>query len=167
MLAHLVSLQDLPTWKFVVGVVGMSGFHRRVNKIAMDYGTREPSDLLIRYRQLAQSRNAPPFIGPIAPLTDVVVHALDIERPLGLPAVHSDDMARTVLDALCRGLPGFTSKKLVKGLRFEAPDLAWDHGAGPAVRGPSSNLLLTLAGRRNCHDELEGEGLPQPLTRLR
>ena len=165
-LAHLVTLQDIPTWKFLVGVVGMGGFHRRVDRFAREYGQREPAELVSRYRQLAGSPNAPPIVGPIAPLADIVVHALDIERPLGLDPVHSDEMVVTALDALCAGLPGFTSKKLVRGLRFEAPDIGWTLGAGPVVRGVSSDLLLTVTGRVGFANRLEGDGAPLLLARL-
>jgi uncharacterized protein (TIGR03083 family) len=88
--AHLVSLQDIPTWKFLVGIVGMKGFNRRVDRFARQYGERDPAELVARHGQLAPSRLAPPFIGPIAPLTDVVVHGLDIQRPLGLEPTYNN-----------------------------------------------------------------------------
>ena len=105
-------------------------------------------------------RTAPPFIGPIAPLSDAAVHALDIGRPLGLSPVHAGDAARAALDGLSRGLPGFNSRNQVRGLRYEANDLDWSAGDGPVVRGPAAALLLALAGRSVAYADLEGDGVP-------
>lgn len=158
-LGHLVSLYDVPTWRFVVGTMGMSGFHRRVDGFARHYGRRGPQELLAMYRGMADLRKAPPVIGPIAPLSDAVVHALDMGRPLGLAPVHSADAARAALGALSRGLAGFNSKKQVRGLRYEATDLEWSAGEGPVVRGPAAAVLLALAGRSAALADLEGDGV--------
>ena len=34
---------------------------------------------------------APPVIGPISPLIDILTHSLDVQRPLGLPGTNEDD----------------------------------------------------------------------------
>ena len=80
-LAHLVTVQDIATWRFVIGVVSISGFDRRVDRFALEYGARDPDQLIARYRELASNRVTPPFVGPIAPLADVMVHSLDIGEP--------------------------------------------------------------------------------------
>lgn len=157
-LGHLVSVYDVPQWKFVAGTFGLSGFHRRVDRFAREYGRRGPHDLLGMYRGMAGLRKAPPFVGPIAPLTDVVVHALDMGKPLGLPPIQTDAAARAALGALSAGLLGFNSKKQVRGLRYEATDLDWSAGSGPLVRGETASLLLALAGRSAGFDGLDGEG---------
>ena len=157
-LGHLVSLQAVPTWKFVVGTFGMRGFHRRTNRFARQFGERDPAELIALYREHADGRTAPPFVGPIAPLTDIATHALDIQRPLGLPGTTDDDSMRLVLHALCRGLPGFVPKRRVEGLRFEATDLDWSIGDGFTVRGASPDLLLALLGRRVDDAALDGNG---------
>lgn len=157
-LGHLVSIQAVPTWKFVVGTFGLRGFHRRTNRFALEYGRREPDELVALYRQHADGRTAPPFLGPIAPLTDIATHALDIQRPLGLPSTTDDDSMRAVLHAVCQGLPGFVPKRRVEGLRFEAPDLDWSIGDGLTVRGESGDLLLAVMGRPVDDAALEGLG---------
>jgi uncharacterized protein (TIGR03083 family) len=157
-LGHLVSLQAVPTWKFVVGTFGMRGFDRRTDRFAREYGRRDPAELVSLYRDHADGRTAPPLIGPIAPLTDIVTHALDIQRPLGLPTTTDDDSMRLVLHAVCRGLPGFTPKRRVRDLRFEATDLDWSIGDGLTVRGPAADLLLAVLGRPVDDAALEGIG---------
>lgn len=163
---HLVSLQAVPTWKFVLGTFGLRGFHRRADRFAREYGRREPAELVSLFREHADGRTAPPFIGPIAPLTDIATHALDIQRPLGLPGTTDDDSMRLVLHAACAGLPGFVPKRRVEGLRFEAVDLDWSAGDGPTVRGASPDLLLALLGRAVDDAALDGDGASSFRRRL-
>ena len=157
-LGHLVSLQAVPTWKIVAGTFSMRGLHRRTYRFAHEYCRRDPAELVSLYRDHADGRTAPPFVGPMAPFTDIVAHALDIQRPLGLPTTTDDDSMRLVLYAVCRGLPGFTPKQRVEDLRFEATDLDWSIGDGHTVRGRGADLLLAVLGRSVDDDALEGIG---------
>ncbi len=163
---HLVSLQVVPTWRFVVGVVGLSGFHRKVDTFAREFGDRDKSELIAQYRELVPHRKAPPRIGPIAPLMDVVVHSLDIGRPLGLPSIIEPRVAQAVLDAMSKGFPVMAPKSRSKGLRLEADDLDWVSGAGPLVRGSTSSLTLAISGRPGALVDLEGDGVPILKSRL-
>lgn len=156
---HLVSLQAVPTWRFIVGSVGMSGFHRKVDRFAREFGERDKSDLLSRYRDLVGSRKAPPMIGPMAPLMDVIVHSLDIGKPLGLPSVLEARATREVLTAMGVGFPVMAPKSRSKGLRLEANDLDWASGSGPLVRGAAGDLALAISGRVSVLDDLEGDGI--------
>lgn len=159
-LGHLVSVQVVPTWRFMLGVYSMSSFDRRADKIAREFGESPPQSLVDRYRSLVESKRGAPFVGLKAPLADVVVHSVDIQRPLGLPDLHTDDTAEIVLTWLAAGLQGFTSKKAAQGLRLEATDLAWTVGEGPDVRGSVSDLLVALNGRPAGFDALVGDGVP-------
>ena len=55
--------------------------------------------------------------------------------------VHSADAARAALGALSRGLAGFNSKKQVRGLRYEATDLEWSAGEGPAESSSAASEI--------------------------
>ncbi|MFV0525860.1 MAG: hypothetical protein ACK5RL_15335 [Acidimicrobiales bacterium] len=90
----------------------------------------------------------------------MLTHSVDIQRPLGLPGLHTDDAAGTVLTRLATGLPGFTSKKATRGVRLEATDLDWHVGGGPTVTGSVSDLLAALNGRPAGFDALVGDGVP-------
>lgn len=158
-LGHLVSVLDLPRRRFLLGVFSLAGFNRRVDQLAREYGDKAPGNLLDIYVDKAPRRFAPPGLGPIAPLSDVMVHSLDIQQPLGLDPVHAAQPARAVLTALSRGIPGFTRRSLTRGLRFEASDLDWSAGEGALVRGGTSALLLAMANRRAGLDGLEGPGV--------
>lgn len=157
---HLVSLMDVPTWRYVVGTTGMSGFHRKVDRFAREFGARSKPDLVARYRELVPNRRAPVGVGPMAPLMDVIVHSLDIERALGLPTVHMALTVQAVLDAMCRGFPVMTPKSRTNGLRLEATDLDWASGSGRLVRGTSGDLALAITGRHHATIELRGDGVP-------
>lgn len=165
-LGHLVSILDVPTWKFMIGVFSLAGFNRRADKIAREYGDRDPADLVTLYRKLAPKRMAPPGVGPIAPLTDVMTHSFDITRPLGLPAIYEPVAARAVLSKMAGGFPGFVSKKQVAGLRFSTTDLDWTTGTGAEVSGPVRDMLLVVAGRKAGLDGLGGPGVALLRERL-
>ncbi len=61
---------------------------------------------------------------------------------------------------------GFVPKSRPAGLRFEATDLDWAWGSGPAVRGTAEALMLALTGRRVALDELQGDGVATLRSRL-
>lgn len=157
-LGHLVSVQVVPTWKFMLGVYSMKSFDRRADKIAREFGARSQRSLVDQYTSLAESKRGAPFVGLMAPLADVLTHSVDIQRPLGLPELRVDDAAVMVLTRLAAGLQGFTSKTAARGLRLETTDLAWHVGEGPEVRGSVSDLLLALNGRPAGFDALVGDG---------
>ena len=157
-LGHLVSILDLPTWKFLVGVFSLSGFNRRADTLARQYGDRHTAELLKLYRTLASKPMAPPGVGPIAPMADVITHTFDIAKPLGLPIIHAAEPARTVLTKMAGGFPGFVSKKRVAGLSFATTDLDWSFGRGPEVTGTVGDVLLALAGRKAGLAAVDGPG---------
>lgn len=156
---HLVSILEIPLPRFLLGIAAARGFDRYADTAARRIGTRPPAQLLADYRTLAEKRFAPPGVGPIAPLIDVMVHTRDIERPLGLPAALGADGLRAALDYTCGGPGrGFVPRGRGVGLRFEATDLDWSVGAGATVRGPGDALLLAVCGRRAGLAELGGDG---------
>ncbi|AOP52838.1 hypothetical protein BLSMQ_1126 [Brevibacterium aurantiacum] len=50
-------------------------------------------------------------------------------------------------------------KGVVDGLQFEATDMDWKHGSGPAVFGPAQALLLGITGRAEAVSSLSGDGV--------
>lgn len=156
---HLVAILDTSFPRALVGIVLAGGPDRSFDKVARRYGRRAPAELLAGYRSRAEARFAPPGLGPLAPLTDVLVHTRDIEQPLGLPAALGPEGLRASLDWCASGRArGFLPASRPAGLRFEATDLDWSAGAGPLVRGPGDAILLALNGRRAGLAELSGDG---------
>jgi uncharacterized protein (TIGR03083 family) len=141
------------------------GFDRLARKIA---DTLPPAACVAGLRDHADSRFTPPTFGPEAPLTDVIVHGVDILLPSGR-SVEIDPVALAAsLEFLSWGKSkGFVPKGRVDGLVFEASDLDVRGGPGQSVvRGPALALCATLCGRRALLGQLSGEGLATLAARL-
>lgn len=157
---HLVSILDIPAGRFLWRSFRARSFDDYAAIVARDYGSQGPGQLLAKYRQLASKQFAPPIIGPIAPLTDVLVHTRDIERPLGLPATLHPEGLRAALDFCSSGRTfGFVPRKRIGGLRFEATDVDWSSGDGALVSGPAEAILLAVTNRPIAFPELSGDGI--------
>ena len=104
------------------------------------------------------SRRTAPFVSPVEPLTDVLVHGQDIAVPLGRarpvpPAAAAVSAARV----WGTGFP-FRARKRLAGLRLVATDSDWSAGEGALVEGTTGDLLLLLTGRTAAVGRLSGEG---------
>lgn len=156
---HLTAGWNVSMPRFVVSIVRYRGFDRANDHLARALGDRPPDEIAADLRDHAEHRFTPPGLGPEAPLADLLLHGLDIRRPLGLARELPADRVEVVLSLL-------TSKKGQQaapagglgGLHFRATDLSWAWGDGPEVAGTGEALLLALAGRPAALDELSGEG---------
>ena len=90
-------------------------------------------------------------------LEDIVIHQLDIRRPLERHrAIPNKRMIAVAADlSTNRFFPG---PKLLQGIRATATDADWSAGDGVDVTGPIEALVLTLAGRFAALDQLQGDG---------
>ncbi|WP_069386933.1 maleylpyruvate isomerase family mycothiol-dependent enzyme [Cellulosimicrobium cellulans] len=159
-LAHLTMPLDVGMARFALAMVLAAGDFDRANRRLTRRQAARPYDEIIGLlRRRADSRFTPPGEGPEAPLTDVLVHGLDIRWPLGLPYDIPEDRAATALDAVMRAPSGVVAKGVVDGLRFEATDIDWQHGTGPTVSGSAAALLLSVTGRAAAVDSLVGDGV--------
>ena len=164
---HLVSILEVPMPKFVGKAILAGSFDKVADRFAREFGARDTKALVDSYRAVADKKFAPPRIGPIAPLTDLLVHTRDIERPVGLSVDISVISMHTVLDFVCGGKArGFVSPKRTSGLRFVATDSDWSIGAGPLVTGPGDAILLAATNRRLALQDLSGDGLSAFSQRL-
>lgn len=167
--AHLTMQLVLGTPKLIFGVVKNLG---NFNKFADTYAksVREPIAVLAAtMRAKADNRFSPPGVGAHAPLTDVVVHTLDMRVPLGIPGDGPAPVAMNeILDFLMtpKATRGFLPRGRVPGLSFESTDTGWKGGSGPVVRGTGAALALAITGRRAGLDSLDGDGVPEMRKRL-
>ncbi|WP_218566573.1 maleylpyruvate isomerase family mycothiol-dependent enzyme [Vallicoccus soli] len=124
-----------------------------------------PAQTLERFRRVT-TRTTGPSGHTAAWLGEVVVHAQDVRRPLGLPRTPPVG-AVTPVAAFFAGrdftVPG---RSTAQGLRLEATDGPFAAGAGPLVRGTTLALVMAMAGRRAYLDDLEGPGVATLRTRL-
>lgn len=164
---HLVSILEVPVGRFLWNVAKARSFDRYADRVARATGSRPPGELVAAYRSLAGARFAPPVVGPIAPLTDVLVHTRDIERPLGRASTLDPAALRVALDYAAGGKArGFVPAKRTAGLRFEATDLDWAAGDGEVVRGPGDAIVLAVTARRAAVVDLSGPGAATLARRL-
>jgi uncharacterized protein (TIGR03083 family) len=129
----------------------------------------QPTAALVKgLRDNAETKFKPPFVPLEAPLSDTVIHGLDITRPLGLPDGADPEAVTRVLGFLTTKMAtrGFVPKTLLPGLRLEATDVDWSHGDGPVVRGTAASLALAIAGRGSSAAALDGDGADEFRRRL-
>jgi uncharacterized protein (TIGR03083 family) len=166
--AHLVVPLEVGIPKFALAMLVCRGNFDRANvRLAREQARRPFRELTEVLRRKADSRFTPPGSGPESPLTDLLVHGLDIRWPLGLPREIPEERLRTSLTFLTAApVGGIVPTGALDGLRFEADDLDWAHGSGPPVRGNADALLLAITGRRAAFAHLSGDGVPALRSRL-
>ncbi|MGF7120805.1 MULTISPECIES: maleylpyruvate isomerase family mycothiol-dependent enzyme [unclassified Rhodococcus (in: high G+C Gram-positive bacteria)] len=138
----------------------------RANAIGLDdFAEHSPHQLLDLLDRSLQPRGLTTAFGSRIALVDGMIHQQDIRRPLGLPR---DIPAEALVPALdfARIAPPIGAHRRIRGLRLAATDLDWTAGSGPEVRGPGEALLMSVAGRGDVANELEGPGLATLRVRL-
>src|SRR5690606_42016251 len=109
-------------------------------------------------RAIGRSRTAPSG-HTAAWLGEVVVHAQDIRRPLGLARVPSVTAATEVARFYASRDFAVASRTAVRGMRLEATDGPFTSGTGPRVSGTTLALVMAMAGRTAYFDDLDGPGV--------
>jgi uncharacterized protein (TIGR03083 family) len=142
-LAHLLSpLTPSVTRRFALAMVKARGNFDRANQLlAASQARLSPPELLAGLRQHAASRFHPPGLNSQAPLTDVLVHGLDIRIPLGFDPDRPADAWRSSLTFLCgsEARKGFIGRPL-PSLNLSATDVDFSAAVGggaDAVVGPA------------------------------
>lgn len=159
-LAHLTMPMEVSLPAFAVAMVVAGGNYDRANERLTRRLARRPfAENVDVLRRGADVRFTPPGAGPEAPLTDALVHALDIRRPLGLRRQVPEGSMRTALAHLMTAPSGVVPRGVLRGLRFEATDLDRTYGEGPVVRGSGDDLLLACTGRAVGLETLTGDGV--------
>lgn len=127
--------------------------------LAVESARQPPEDLLVQYRGVATHKFSPPGWPPAAPLSDILLHSLDVRVPLGLQTDEPPAHYEPVLDLLFSRIGrSFTSRGRPE-VRWVATDHEWTHGTGPEIRGSMEDLALCAAGRGARIDDLRGEGV--------
>ena len=166
---HLLAAVDTPTGQ-ALRAFAVSGFrvHRANVRLAAAAARRPAAELAAGLRDNADNAFRPPIVGYPGQLTDLQIHGQDMRRPLGLPHGLRLDRLRVSLDFLTGGRAvGFTTRRRLDGLRFEATDLDWRWGDGADVAGPAEALMMAMAGRPVALGELDGPGVRVLAARLR
>ena len=161
--AHLVMPMEVGMLGFMAAMLRHRGnFDVANNALARKQAQRPFAEIVEILRDKADHRFTPPGLGPEAPLTDVIVHGLDITTPLGLTHHVPDEHLAVALDHLAEPSPkSRAASRQLNGVRLEADDIDWSHGDGPLVTAPARAILLALAGRVAGWDQLTGAVPPR------
>lgn len=122
---------------------------------------RTPEELLRDFDERDAWAGTCRVFPPRLVLLDRLVHHQDIRRPLGRARTIPAERLVAVLDATPRLGSVFGAKRRTKGLRFDATDVDWSWGDGPAIEGPAEAILMAMLGRTAALDDLAGPGLEQ------
>jgi len=163
---HIVVGAEQSASKFMTGML-TSGFrfNAMVDRDANRAGADAPAQIIDRLRARLTTTNHPP--APIVTmLGEVVVHGLDIRRPLGLPSKVDPDAMVACLEMYKVANFPVGTKKRIAGLSLKPSDVDWSYGDGPEVSGPADALILAMTGRRAGLDDLAGEGLATLRSRM-
>lgn len=117
-----------------------------------------PAATLERFRSVVDSTTAASGHTP-AWLGEVIVHAADIRRPLGIEHATNVDAVTAVARFFASRDFTVPSASAITGLRLEATDGPFTAGDGPRVRGTTHALTLAMAGRRGFLIDLTGPGV--------
>lgn len=139
-------------------VAARGNFDRIIRDASIARARRPRHQIVADLRGVVGSRRLAPSTVWRDPLLDVLVHAQDIARPLGLrfesPVEAEVEAAEW---AWRRRFPFFPARRF-KGLRLVADDADWARGSGTEVRGPVGALLLLSTGRSAGLDDLDLAG---------
>jgi uncharacterized protein (TIGR03083 family) len=162
--AHL-TLAHLSPWRAGCElVVARGSFDRMIDRTARRQALRPSGEHAVRLRAMVGSRRRAPFVSPLEPLIDVLVHGQDIAVPLGRPRELPVEPTVAALErAWSMGFP-FAAQRRLRGLRLVATDASWAAGSGAPVEGPAGALLLLVTGRRAGLDRLTGAGAARLLA---
>lgn len=155
---HLTAGASIGPLRWIASVVGARfdfDLHNE-RRLAEHRGTT-PAETLEGFRRIITSTTSAP--GPTAAwLGEIVVHAQDIRRPLGLVRVPAVEAVAEVARFYARRNFAVASRTMIEGLRVEATDGPFVNGAGPLVSGTTLALTMAMAGRRAYCDDLTGRG---------
>ncbi|MEX5296070.1 maleylpyruvate isomerase family mycothiol-dependent enzyme [Kocuria sp. CPCC 205268] len=158
--AHLTAAASLGRFRWLRSMLGArfdAGLHNQ--RRLEEHRGATPAETLQLFRAVAGSTMAPSK-DTAAWLGEVVVHGQDVRRPLGLPSVPPVEVVTAVARFFVRKDFAVPSRSAARGLRLVATDGPFASGSGALVSGPTLALVMALAGRAACCDELTGEGVP-------
>lgn len=166
--SHLIHQYDIYRAPYRLHRLVRFGF--RVNRYLSEEARRlaagrPVTDLLadLEAAEFEQTRFWKRYTFPVYALSEFVIHAQDIRRPLGIPDKPSISSLKITADVFVRPPRGnpfsriFTMK--LPRTHFEATDTDWSFGEGPSARGPLEAIAMVLAGRGEALADLSGEGV--------
>ncbi|SDR97455.1 TIGR03083 family protein [Paraoerskovia marina] len=158
--AHLTAAATVTPGRWVRSIVA-AGFRPAVHnqRRLREQRGPTPDQTLDRFRAVVTSTVAPSS-HTAAYLGEVLVHAQDIRRPLGIATEPAVEALTPVAEFYAANNFTVPSRTHADGLRLTADDGPFTAGTGPSVTGSTLALVMALAGRAVYLDELGGPGVP-------
>ncbi|BAH50619.1 maleylpyruvate isomerase family mycothiol-dependent enzyme [Rhodococcus opacus] len=158
--AHLTAAASIGAVRWFGSVLGARfDFDLHNDRRLAEYRGATPTETLEWFRRIVTSTTSAP--GPTAAwLGEVVVHAQDIRRPLGLARTPAVETVTEVAGFYARRDFTVAGRSAIEGLRLEATDGPFTTGTGPMVSGTTLALTMAMAGRSAYCDDLTGPGVP-------
>lgn len=162
--AHLAATAMLSKRRFVGEFVRAGFSPDRIVRRQIAVGrTHEPHQLLAQFAAAVKSTASPP-LPTISRIVEIVVHAEDIRRPLGLVHTYRPDHIGAAVAYLAADRFSGGRRRLA-GLRLVGTDADFTVGAGLPIEGPGVSLLLAASGRTVALAELSGPGVAELAAR--
>lgn len=146
--AHLSLAATARSGEVLTAALAARGNPDRMIRDASIARAQRPTEQIVAdLRGIVGSRRLAPTTFWRDPLLDILVHAHDIARPLGIDIDTPTEPARVAADwAWQRRFPFFPGRRL-RGVRLVADDVDWARGSGEQITGPIAALLLVSTGR--------------------
>lgn len=158
--AHLTAAASIGRLRWLTSVLGARfDFDVHNERRLAEHRGATTAETLDRFRRTVTSTTA--ASGHTAAwLGEVIVHAEDVRRPLGLHRPPSLEAVTEV--AYFYASRNFTvaSRSAAEGLRLEASDGPFASGSGSLVTGTTLALTMAMAGRGTHCEDLTGPGVP-------
>ncbi|MGN9810444.1 maleylpyruvate isomerase family mycothiol-dependent enzyme [Micromonospora sp. BQ11] len=117
-----------------------------------------PAETLERFRRIITSTTS--TFGPTeAWLGEVIVHAQDIRRPLGIARTPAIESVTPVARFYAQRDFTVAGRSAIDGLRVQATDGPFATGSGPLASGTTLALVMVMAGRHAYCGDLTGPGV--------
>ncbi|MBM7808117.1 uncharacterized protein (TIGR03083 family) [Geodermatophilus bullaregiensis] len=156
--AHLTLAQMGPAAALVSTVRARGSFNRMIRDTALRVGPLPDVEYGHRIRAMVGSRRTAPFVSPLEPLIDVLVHGQDVAVPLGRERAVPPAAAAAAATRVWEMSFPFRARRRLAGFALTATDSGWRAGTGAPVEGTTGDLLLLLTGRTATVGRLSGEG---------
>lgn len=160
--AHL-TLQQIGLRDALLGAIRHpGGINRMIRESAKRRAGLSRQEIVAEIRRTVGSRRRNIGVTCRETLIDILVHSQDIALPLGRrldvdPGAAAE--AATRVWTYAGGSKAKVFKKIpLENLRFTAIDTPWSAGAGRAIEGPITAILLVLTGRLSAQSMLSGDG---------
>jgi uncharacterized protein (TIGR03083 family) len=158
--AHLLTPFRVSLPKMFLGMIAAKGdFNKLADKVARRDAKLPTAEVVSILRKNADSKFKPPGSGYDAPLTDNIMHGLDIRRPLGIERDIPADRLVAVLDGCMKPGPRKFFGNDLSGVTLSATDVGWTSGSGPTIEGKAEDMAMVLCGRTAGFDRLTGDGV--------